>query len=426
MTGERTRGLHELYAFGGSTVFSSQNAVRYADYRSSAAVSDGSPFQAFYAKYPPVVRGSQTVFVDGVAWKPVGDLAEHGREKVYRFSPSTGRIMFGDGVHGSVPLRGAVVTVSYRSGPHDGFVDFYEAMKNANPRINVCASLYGEDFLRTMGSTHPYDCVVRHPYVFPGNLDDALPIAEYHSRFLSLAEEKAALVEETQALIGRYAGARAARIPVVLTEYGQTVDSNPQEFELYHLTLDQGLYLAEILRYWIQLGIPLAENQNLIDYFPLPPPPGVQQDGYNGVISSPSFVPQAKAHVFTLYTQMMGNMHVHSHVVGSPSRRLQNGHTLRALTSVASTDRSGNVYLIVINRDHKTDVSASVRLVDYPHGNTASVWTVNGPSYLSYNSSRNPEKVAIQKESRQVGRSTFEHTFPAHSVTAIKLAPAGP
>jgi hypothetical protein len=112
-----------------------------------------------------------------------------------------------------------------------------------------------------MGSTHPYDCVLRHPYVFPGNLDDALPIAEYHSRFLSLAEEKAALVEETQALIGRYAGARAARIPVVLTEYGQTVDSNPQEFELYHLTLDQGLYLAEILRYWIQLGIPLAETR---------------------------------------------------------------------------------------------------------------------------------------------------------------------
>jgi alpha-N-arabinofuranosidase len=80
----------------------------------------------------------------------------------------------------------------------------------------------------------------------------------------------------------------------------------------------------------------------------------------------------------------------------------------------------------VINRDHKTDVSASVRLDDYTHGNTASVWTVNGPSYLSYNSSRNPEKVTIQKESRQVGRSTFEHTFPAHSVTAIKLAPVGP
>ena len=80
----------------------------------------------------------------------------------------------------------------------------------------------------------------------------------------------------------------------------------------------------------------------------------------------------------------------------------------------------------MINRDHKTDVSASVRLDDYTHGNTASVWTVNGPSYLSYNSSRNPEKVTIQKESRQVGRSTFEHTFPAHSVTDIKLAPVGP
>jgi alpha-L-arabinofuranosidase len=424
MTGERTRGLHELYAFGGSTRFSSQNAVRYADYRSSAAVSDGSPSQVFYARYPPVTRGSQTVFVSGRAWKPVRNLAEHGRKNVYRFNPGTGRILFGDGVHGNVPPGGAVITVSYKSGPHDGFVDFYRAMKNVNPRIKVCASLFGVDFLSTMDSTHPYDCVVRHPYVFPGNLDDTLPIAEYHSQFLSLPEEKAALVKETRALIDRYAGARAARIPVVLTEYGQTVDSNPQEFELYHLTLDQGLYLAEVLRHWIRLGIPLAENQNLIDYFPLPPPPGVQQDGYNGVISSPSFVPQAKAHVFTLYTRMMGDTHVDSRVVDSPSRRLQNGKVLHALTSVASTDESGNVYLIVVNRDHETDVSAPVRLVDHPHGNTATVWTVNGPSYLSYNSPENPNAVTIEKkEGVEVGGS---YTFPAHSVTAIKLAPPGP
>ena len=425
MTGERTRGLHELYAFGGSTRFSSQNAVRYADYRQSAVISDGSTSQVFYAKYPPVARGSQTVFVNGRAWKPVRNLREHRRENVYAFKPRMGRIVFGDGVHGNVPPQGAVVTVSYKSGPHDGFVDFYKAMKNANPKIQVCASLFGEDFLSTMGSTHPYDCVVRHPYVFPGNLDDSLPIAEYHSQFLSLAEEKAALVKETQALIRRYAGARATRIPVVLTEYGQTVDSNPQEFELYHLTLDQGLYLAEILRHWIKLGIPLAENQNLIDYFPFPPPPGVQQDGYNGVISSPSFVAQAKAHVFTLYTRMMGNTQVASQVVGSPSRRLQNGKILDALTSVASTDESGNVYLIVINRDYETDVSASVRLVGYPHGETASVWTVNGPSYLSYNSAENPGTVAIESKSIAAGPTTFSYTFLAHSVTAIKLAPAG-
>src|SRR3712207_7200732 len=64
--------------------------------------------------------------------------------------------------------------------------------------------------------------------------------------------------------------------------------------------------------------------------------------------------------------------------------------------------RSGNVHLIVINRDHKTDVSASVRLVDYPHGNTASVWTVNGPSYLSYNSSRNPEKVRSEEHTSEL------------------------
>jgi alpha-L-arabinofuranosidase len=425
MLGKRppNTGLHELYAFGGSTSFSSQNAVRYADYRSSAAVSDGSPSQVFYAKYPPVAQGSQTVFVAGRAWTPVQNIEEHGPEDVYEFEPSTGRILFGDGVHGNVPPQGAVVTVSYTSGPHDGFVDFYAAMKEVNPDIQVCASLFGEDFLSTMGSTHPYDCVVRHPYVFAGELDDSLPIEEYHSQFLSLPEEKAALVKETQALIRKYAGMRAAKIAVVLTEYGQVLDSNPRAFENYHLTLDQGLYLAEILRYWIRLGIPLAENQNLVDYFPIPPPPGVQQDGSNGVISAPSFVAQAKAHVFTLYTQMMGNTQIRSQVVLSPYRRLQNGELFDALTSVASTDESGNVYLIVINRDYETNVNASVRLVDYPHGDTASVWTVNGPSYLSYNSAENPDAVAIQRQSVPVGSAAFGYTFPAHSVTAIKLVP---
>jgi alpha-N-arabinofuranosidase len=424
MTGRRppNTGLHELYAFGGSTSFSSQNAVRYADYRPSAAESDGSPSQVFYARYPPVAQGSQTVFVAGRTWTPIQNLEEHGPEDVYEFEPSTGRIRFGDGVHGNVPPQGAVVTVSYTSGPHDGFVDFYAAMKEVNPEIKVCASLFGEDFLSTMGSTHPYDCVVRHPYVFAGDLDDDLPIEEYHSQFLSLPEEKAALVKETQALIRKYSG---ANIPVVvLTEYGQVLASNPQAFENYHVTLDQGLFLAEILRYWIKLGVLLAENQVLVDYFPLPPPPGVQQDGSNGVISAPSFVAQAKAHVFTLYTQMMGDTHVRSQVVLSPYRRLQNGELFEALTSVASTDESGNVYLIVINRDYETDVRASVRLVNYPHSDTASVWTVNGPSYLSYNSPENSNEVVIEKsENVKVERPTFGHTFPAHSVTAIKLAP---
>src|SRR5215216_6950031 len=94
MTGKRppNTGLHQLYAFGGSTSFSSQNAVRYADYTSSAAVSDGSTSQVFYAKYPPVAQGSQTVFVAGSAWTPVQNLGEHGPENVYEFEPSTGKI----------------------------------------------------------------------------------------------------------------------------------------------------------------------------------------------------------------------------------------------------------------------------------------------------------------------------------------------
>jgi hypothetical protein len=50
---------------------------------------------------------------------------------VYEQHPETGRLAFGDGVHGNVPPELAVITIFYESGPHDGFVDFYREVKEA-------------------------------------------------------------------------------------------------------------------------------------------------------------------------------------------------------------------------------------------------------------------------------------------------------
>lgn len=52
---------------------------------------------------------------------------------------------------GGIPSEGSVITVSYTSGPHDGFVDFYKAMKAADPDINVCSAYNPLDYQFALG-----------------------------------------------------------------------------------------------------------------------------------------------------------------------------------------------------------------------------------------------------------------------------------
>jgi alpha-N-arabinofuranosidase len=111
-----------LYIYGGSTRFTNQAVVGYANRTPSASYSTGAPDQVFYATYAPVTPGSQTVYVGGQPWTEVASLAGAGpAADVYTLDPATGAISFGDGVHGAIPAKGEQVTLTYVSDPHDGF-----------------------------------------------------------------------------------------------------------------------------------------------------------------------------------------------------------------------------------------------------------------------------------------------------------------
>lgn len=414
-----------LYAFGGTTRFTRQRVGGYADWRNSAAVSDASPGQAFFVKYAPMVPGRQTVYVGDAAWREVDDLASVGAENAYTLDPRSGRIDFGDGEHGNVPPDGAVVTVSYDSGPHDGFVDFYRAMKAANPQIKLCSSVQ-ESFLAVMGSRHPYDCVVKHTYVGDpggngGSSDD------YHGRLMLNADAQGREIAALQAKVKQYAGDRADDVGVVVTEYGQFRDSGPRGSTLYMQSLDQGLHAANELRNLIDRDVPLADVQALIDFVFAPPPFGdPTATNVRAMFAGPGpdTVAQGLAHVFSVFTHMTGDTHVASGVIANPTRTLADGSELPALETVASTGADGALYLIAINQDPTDDVRATVLPQDYRHTGRAEVWTVDGPSYLSYNTPEDPDVVSLAKSQRTVAAGPFEHTFPAHSVTAIRLTGA--
>ncbi len=67
-----------LYAFGGTTAFYDQTVGTLANDMPSASYSTGAPNQSFYVYFPPVVRGSEEVYVAGQPWQEVQNLATAG------------------------------------------------------------------------------------------------------------------------------------------------------------------------------------------------------------------------------------------------------------------------------------------------------------------------------------------------------------
>jgi alpha-N-arabinofuranosidase len=256
-----------LYAFGGTTAFYDQAVGTFADEMPSASYSSGAPRQDFYVYFPPVVPGSATVYVAGQPWAEVASLSEAGPgARVYTLDPATGEISFGDGPHGLVPPKGAKITVSYQSGPHGGFVEFYRAMKAMNPHVDICESEGSNTaFLQFMGDEHPYDCIVLHEYARPA--DVLAPLGEYEERLMAFPEAEGADLARLQLAARRYSG---RDVPVVLTEYGQLVAPVPAADPEFNLSLDEGLLIGAQLVEWADHGVPLAEKY-LVDSAPFNP-----------------------------------------------------------------------------------------------------------------------------------------------------------
>ena len=261
-----------LYAFGGSTRFEKQLAVQPEDWRDATSQSSGEPDQAFYARYAPVAAGSETVWIDGSAWQGLSDLASAASDaRVYTINYPSGAIRFGDGVHGAIPPKGSRVSLTYTSGPHEGFVDYYRAIKAVNSHVRVCAAIHDESFLRIMGAQHPYDCIQQHPRV---SADSHGPGGNVDEFFVHTANQAMALGEDvrhTQQLVKKYAGGNAGRVEMVLNEYGQ-LGTPPGFAANFARSQGEAVLDALYLREWVLSGVAAATRSSLTDYSfkPLP------------------------------------------------------------------------------------------------------------------------------------------------------------
>ncbi len=418
------------YIYGGSDSFTSQRVVGYADRSDAAADSTGDPNQSFYVAYPPVQAGSQTVFVGGQAWTGVDSLADSGPDAdVYTVDDATGEITFGDGTHGAVAGSGAVVTASYVSGPHSGFVDFYSAMKAANPNIQVCSTDTTDAFVEAMGSSLAYDCLQVHPYV--GGDNSSVDISTFERTVMAVPDSESAGVQSWESEIQANAG---HSIPVMLTEYGSLIRAtpDPSEYPYYSDSLDEALVNASQLADWIKDGIPVADRQTLAAEEPAADSvtvglPDAAPYAVTGAIVTPGpdTIVEPTGEYFELFKPLARGKLLQTTTLNNPS--LTTGGTpIDALSVTAAEDVDGSTGVVVINRDPDNSVTSTLQVDGIVSAGQATVSTLNGASALSYNTASDPDAVTTTTSHATVSNGTVALTFPSHSITLVTVPTASP
>ncbi|NOZ06591.1 MAG: hypothetical protein GXP41_09635 [Chloroflexi bacterium] len=399
------------YALGGTAWHTNEPLVLPDDWRDRVSRSTGQSDQVFFVRYPPVVTGTQTVTVSGTLWQAVPDLAGAGpNDTVYTFDPLHGAVRFGDGVHGRVPPLGAAIWASYESGPHDGFTDYYAAMKRVDRDIKIGSCFTSPAFLQAMGSERPYDFLIAHLYHMIGSNDLAT------ARLIMLAGPglKQQHLQDLRQGIQQYAGGRADQVELLVTEYNVVLNTTHTPTPRYGMSLDQGLFIANMLRVMIEEGVTVGNMHALIG-------PEAANGGWGNTIALspyPELIPRTEAYVLQLFSQHFESQRVQSEVSAAPMLT----DTLPALTAVASTDNAGTrLTLLAINQSATDPITATLAISGFVPAPTAQVWTLNGPAITSYNAAGHPTDVHTVTSTLEISGTTLPYTFPAHSVTLIAL-----
>ncbi|HAK97681.1 MAG TPA: hypothetical protein DCM87_22510 [Planctomycetes bacterium] len=95
------------------------------------------------------------------------------------------------------------------------------------------------------------------------------------------------------------------------------------------------------------------------------------------------------------------------------------------LDAAALIDADGAaVTLIVTNRHPEEALAASVAIANFNAAPEAAVRTIGGASYMAVNTWEDPENVRIVESAAAIAGGRVQHAFPAHSITAIRIARA--
>jgi hypothetical protein len=255
-----------------------------------------------------------------------------------------------------------------------------------------------------------------------GDISNSLSEADYDTELLALPHVLAGQVQSVRQQVDQYAGSNASHVTTPITEFGQLQSSVPDFAPTFHSTLQEGILIANELREWVDLGVPLAEHYLLAGspFGSASPDPGVNKNTNAEIVGpGPNTVVEPTALVEQLFRPLGGQRQVTVQSQAVPVISLPDGSQLPDLETVAG--RSGDrTTLLVINQSADTSVPASITAT----GNqlrTGTLTTLSAVSPLSYNTTDSPAAVSLHSHPLQSGSGQVTATFPAHSVSVLQM-----
>jgi len=429
----------ERYFFGGGAWHHKDSeggmVVLEDDWRYKTRFSSGEPSQKKYVKFPPVedTVGSPTVYVDGVPWTRVDDISQAGPEDpVYQFDFQKGEILFGDGVHGKIPPKGAEIRATYKSGPHDGFIGFANKMRLVDSTIQIGSTVSDTGYFDVINENADYVSLEHHYYRY--GQDSTTDLDTIHRETMRWPY----WFESRLSNWRRYVDNNDNDAPylwLAMTEYNMHPyphysDEPPSPH--YAISLDHGLWMAGNLKAFITSGIYIASMWEFVTW------EATNMDithSYNEFYIFDGFqtgyIRRPASYVYELYAKHFGDSVVSATVIDPPMFTYRDNEW-PYLDAVASKSLNGDtLYLIVINKasgldtDTISDIEATIKIDGFIPRQEAKIWTLTGDSITSFNAPGHEFDVCIAESTISQVSDSFAYIFPAHSVTAMELIEKG-
>jgi alpha-N-arabinofuranosidase len=124
---------------------------------------------------------------------------------------------------------------------------------------------------------------------------------------------------------------------------------------------------------------------------------------------------------FELYRHECGSLYLAS-TVQCPTFSSKSYKDVPYLDVSPTTDQNKRTLsLAVVNRHQSQPITTTIAIGNARAEGNAQVFEINGASVESENSSSKPDNVRIEQKSPVPAGSSFSYTFPAHSITILKV-----
>jgi len=291
------------------------------------------------------------------------------------------------------------------------YLKYYAAIKKVQPGAQIGAILCLPEWDRKVMEIikDNIDFGIVHMYPDPGVGNAALPWMRPEDIFSKtlgrINTHYERVLKDTAELLKEKAG---KPVPLAITEYNAGfVQQKPVP---YRHCLGSALVNADFLRILMK-----PENKILMaNYWQF-------CNSYWGMVYARQdymkhdpdllieYVKRPNYYVYALYKEHFGTELIEADA----------GKQAGDLSVNASKSSDGNtVYLMVVNKNMRQAVTASIGFDDFSAASKASAWVLNADSVDATNED-NPQRVSVKEKEIHGSKSIFTVTFPPHSLTAL-------